>query len=400
MTSSLSRIYGLLPQEEMLEQTIEKKSLTIGIPKELKEDENRIVLTPKAVEQLTINGNCVIFEKGAGKRSNYSDEEYQKSGAIITNNVADVFNSDIILKITPPTKHEISFLNKNQLVFSHIDIAKQTASQINSLLNNKCNLIALEFMKNENNRFPIVDLLSEINGSNSILIASEYLSNNNGGKGIILGGITGITPTEVMVLGAGITGEFAARTALGLGANVRIFDNDIDRLRDLRRALGQELTTSVFHQKVIEEKIQYADVVIGAFSTFSQENDCMVPEEFVKKMKPGTVIVDLNILQGGCFETSCETSFAKPTFTKHGVIHYCVPNLASRVSRTACIAYSNVMVPLLLKMSQLGGIKQLLQEDIGVRRGVCVYKGILTNKCVGNFLNLNSRDIDLLMAAF
>ncbi len=235
MTSGISRIYGLVPQEETLEIEIKKKSLIIGIPKELKEDEDRIILTPKAVSELIKYENSIIFEKGAGNRSNYTDEEYQKAGAIITDNVSDIYNCDIILKLSPPTKKEISYLTNDQLVFSHIDIANQTASQINSLMMNKCNLIALEHIKNEYNNYPIIDLISEINGSISILIASEYLSNSYGGKGIILGGITGITPTEVIVIGAGISGEHAERTTHGKGANVRIYDNDKKRLRDIRR---------------------------------------------------------------------------------------------------------------------------------------------------------------------
>jgi len=242
--------------------------------------------------------------------------------------------------------------------------------------------------------------MSTIAGSTSVLVAAEYLSNVNKGKGVMLGGISGITPTEVVILGAGTAAEFAARAALGLGATVKIFDNSIKRLMELQNILGQRLYTSIFHPQVLERVLKTADVVIGTLSPEETDQRYIISEDQVMLMKKGSVIIDLSIDKGGCFETSELRNHNSPSFIKHGVIHYCVPNITSRVARTASIAMSNVFAPMLGAIGETGGIKQQLKDDAGLRHGVYVYNGILTNDYLGRLYNLPARDINLLMAAF
>jgi len=242
--------------------------------------------------------------------------------------------------------------------------------------------------------------MSEIAGTTSVLIAAEYLSNVHNGKGVLLGGVTGITPTEVIILGAGTAAEYAARAAIGLGAFIKVFDHSISKLKRLQLALSQTLFTSVFHKRVVEKHLKSADVVIGAMHLGDNGPQFLVTEEMVQKMKRGSVIIDLSIDQGGCIETSECRNYSDPSYIKHGVIHYCVPNIASRVARTASIALSNVFNPLLFSIADAGGVQKLLKEDLGFRHGVYIYNGILTNSSIGNYFGIPSKDIDLLMAAF
>lgn len=390
-----------MPQEEMLERKKQSKQLVIGIPRELSENESRVGLTPEAVEILVNNGHQVLIETSAGTGANYKDSVYSESGGFIIDAHVDVLsNSDIILKISPPTLSEIGHLKQNQIIISALHFPSQSADYFRNLMNKKTTALAFEYIKNKENYYPVVRSMSEIAGSTSILIAAEYLSNQNKGKGVMLGGISGITPTEVVILGAGTVAESAARAAIGLGAFVKVFDNSVDRLRRIQNNLGQQLFTSIFHPRVILKALKSADVVIGAIHPGHKSSEFYVPEKMVMQMKPGSVIVDVSIDQGSCIETSEVRNQKNPVFIKHGVIHYCVPNIPSRVSRTASIALSNVFSPLLLKISESGSLRNLLIEDIGIRKGVYMYNGLLTNPVVGRHFELPSKDIDLLMAAF
>ena len=234
----------------------------------------------------------------------------------------------------------------------------------------------------------------------SILIASEYLSNVHKGKGVMLGGITGITPAEVVILGAGTAAEYAARAAIGLGAEVKIFDNSIYKLRRVQNFVGQRLHTSIFHPRVLQKTLKSADVVIGAVHLIGKGPRFYITEDMVKGMKKGSVIVDISIDQGGCVETSESRSHHDPVYTKHGVVHYCVSNIPSRVARTASIALSNVFAPILMSIGDSGGIQTHLKDNQGLRRGIYIYNGILTNSYIGNHFGILSKDIDLLLAAF
>lgn len=391
---------SLMPQEEMLEVSKSKKQLTIGIPKESRKFESRVALTPEAVDQLVSSGHEIKIESGAGLPANYVNTDYSELGGFIVDNKEEVYQSDIILKIAPLLLQEIDMLSERQVVISSLHLNSQTKQFIEKLIRKKATAIAFENIKDEHNLYPVVRSMSTIAGNTSILIAAEYLSNFRGGKGVMLGGVPGITPAEVVIIGAGTAAESAVRAAMGLGAQVKVFDNSVHRLSRLQNNIGQRIYTSVFHRQVMERTLRSADVLIGAMQMIEQAPRYIITEDMVRNMKKGAVIVDISIDQGGCIETSECRNQADPVYTKHGVIHYCVPNLPSRVARTASIAISNVFAPLLMRMGESGGLKQFLKDDIGVRNGVYIFNGILTNDFIGRHFNIPSRDIDLLMAAF
>lgn len=391
---------GLMPQEEMLEVSRQSKKLVIGIPKDTDETESRIPLTPEAVELIVNWGHEIIIETGAGKLANYSDHSYSERGATIVNTSREVFQAQIILKVSPLLPSEIKMLTENQVVISSLHLTPEAGQHIKELMKKKATAIAFESIRDDDGAYPVVRAMSSIAGSTSILVAAEYLSNVNDGKGVMLGGVSGITPTEVVILGAGTAGEFAARAALGLGASVKIFDDSIKRLMELQDILGQRLYTSIFHKQVLERVLKTADVVIGAIIPEETKGILKITEDQVRLMKKGSVIVDLSIDKGGCFETSEVKRHTNPAYVKHGVIHYCVPNITARVARTSSIALSNVFTPLVAEIASSGGIKQHLKENQGLRNGVYIYNGILTNSYLGGLYNIPSRDINLLMAAF
>jgi len=242
--------------------------------------------------------------------------------------------------------------------------------------------------------------MSEIAGSTAILIAAEYLSNVNEGRGMMLGGVSGIPPTEVVIIGAGTVGESAARAALGLGANVKIFDNHIYKLSRLQNDIGRRVFTSIIQPKILSKALMRADVVIGAIRSKSGKTPCFVTEKMVSDMQEGSVVIDVCIDQGGCFETSRVTSHADPVFAKYGVTHYCVPNIASRVAQTASQALSNIFAPMLLNVGESGGMKNMIRNNPGLRHGIYLYNGMLTNKFLGETYKIPYKDIELLMAAF
>lgn len=393
-------VKGLMPQEEMLEIRKQTQKLVIGIPKESNETESRMPLTPEAVELLVEQGHEIIIEEDAGKLTNYSNTDYSEKGAQIVKTKQEVFKCEIILTVSPLLKEEIDMLSDNQVVFSSLHLTPNGGQLIKNLMQKRTTAIAFEGIRDTDGAYPLVRAMSSIAGSTSILVAAEYLSNVNKGKGVMLGGVSGITPTEVVILGAGTAGEFAARAALGLGANVKLFDDSIKRLMEVQNILGQRLYTSIFHKQVLERVLKTADVVIGTVQLEENKGKFMITEDQVKLMKKGSVIVDLSIDRGGCFETSEVRNHKDPAYVKHGVVHYCVPNITARVARTSSIAISNVFTPLLIEIADSGGIKQHLKDDAGLRHGIYIYNGILTNSYLGSLYNIPSHDINLLMAAF
>ncbi|MFA9371016.1 MAG: alanine dehydrogenase [Labilibaculum antarcticum] len=387
------------PKEEMLEVERRRKQLAIGIPKEENKGENRICLTPQSVEVLVNNGHDVMIERGAGLASNYTDKEYSDNGALIVNAKTEIYQCDVIMQVSPFSSAEIDMLRGNQILFSALQIKSQCGENIRKLMQKKVTAIALELVKDEHDFFPVVRSMSEIAGISAVMIAGEYLSKSHGGKGVMLGGITGITPTEVIVLGAGTAAEYATRAASGLGAMVKVFDDSIYRLRRLEDHLGHRVFTSIFHPHVLEKALASADVVIGALRYEKNISGFIVTEDMVAKMKPGSIIIDLSIDQGGCFETSMMTTHKDPVFKKFGVLHYCVPNVPSHVARTASLALSNICSPLLLQIGHNGGVHQFIKYDVGLRHGTYIYRGILTNRRLGDSFGILAKDIDLLLAA-
>jgi len=382
---------GLMPQEEKLEVGNKQKNLKIGIPSENHQIESRVPLTPEAVEILVGYGHEVMLEPGAGKAANYLDTDYSERGGFICDKREEVFReSDVILKISPPTADEIGWMKERQVLLSSFQVFTHCEDNyIRSLMRKKVTAIAFEKIQDEHNCYPAVRSMSAIAGTTSMLIAAEYLSNQRGGKGVMLGGVTGITPTEVVILGA-----------KGVGSEVKVFDHSLHRLRRLQAAVGQLIPTSIFHPKVILKALRSADVVIGAIRKEEGQPEFFITEEMVKEMKKGSVIIDISIDRGGSIETSELRTQVDPVFVKHGVIHYCVPNIPSRVARTASIAISNVFAPLILGLGAIGTTGRHLKENVGLRKGVYIYNGILTNAAIGQKLGISSKDIDLLMAAF
>ena len=396
-SKNIATFASLMPQEEMLEVKKNFQSLYIGIPKEISYQENRVSVSPDAVALLVSNGHKIVIEKGAGVNANFSDEDYSDSGATIAYNIKDVYKAHIILKIEPPTNAEIKMMHKGQTLISALQLTTINEKYINLLLKSEITALAYEYIKDENGILSLIRSISEIAGNTAILIAAEYLSNVNSGKGLMLGGVSGISPTEVVVLGAGTVGEFACRTALGLGASVRVFDSSITKLRRLQEIISQRVSTSILQPKALQKALMRADVVIGALRADEGRTPCVVSEEMVKKMKSGAVIVDVSIDQGGCFESSVVTDHKKPTFRKFDVVHYCVPNILSRVSRTATFAISNILAPTLLNIGIAGGVEDFLKMDDGLRSGVYVFRGMLTNAVLGRMFDLPYKNLNLIM---
>ena len=396
---SLALQASLSPKEEMLETTNKHKKLYIGIPKETELFEQRVALVPESVGFLVANGHRVVVESGAGEQANFSDSDYSESGAEISYETKEVFQSDILLKVSPPDNKEISFMKYKQILFSALQITVQPKNALEKLMAKKITAIAWDYIEDENGSFPIIRSMGEIAGTTSFLIAAELMSNANNGKGIMLGSVAGISPPELVIIGAGTVGQFVASAALAMGVSVKVFDNSLYKLRRLQNEIGHKVFTSVLQPKVLEKALKRCDVAIGAISAHQGRTPCVVSEDMVKKMKSGSVIVDVSIDKGGCFETSKITTHQNPTFLKHDVIHYCVPNIGSRVSRTASYSLSNIFSPLLKEISDSGGCEKLIQNAKGFRHGVYIYNGTLTSSILGEAFDLPYKDLDLLISA-
>lgn len=386
----------LMPQEEKLEVAKHKSALFIGIPKETSYQEKRICLTPDAVNSLTLQGHRVMIESGAGESSSYSDKEYSDAGGEITKDTAKVFSCPMILKVEPPTLAEIEMLNNKAIILSAIQLKTRQKDYFEALSRKKITALAFEYIKDEDGSYPAVKSLSEIAGTASILIAADLMITTEFGKGLLFGNITGVPPTEVVILGAGTVGEFAAKTAIGLGANVKVFDNSITKLRRLQNNLNQRIFTSTIQPKTLLKALRRCDVAIGAMRG-KERCPIVVTETMVEHMKKGAVIVDVSIDTGGCFETSEITSHEKPTFIKNNVLHYCVPNIPSRYSKTASLSISNIITPYLLQIAEDGGIESAIRCNKGLKNGVYLYHGILTNKAIGDWFDIQDNDINLIV---
>ena len=391
---------AFMPKEEQLETAVRHRKISIGIPSDKKNDEKRVALTPESVNLLVENDNEVIVQKGAGAGANYSDKDYSENGAVITESTARVFSADAVIKVAPFTSQEVEYLKGNQIVMSFLNVLKLSEETLGKLIRKKVTAIALEKMRDINGVMPVMESMSEISGVTSILIASDYLSNHHGGKGVLLGGITGVTPTEVVIIGANTAGEYAARAALGLGSVVKIFDPSLHNLRRFQNLINQRLQTSVFHPQVLKKALKSADVLIGAIELEDLRPWYYITEDMIKSMKKGAVVIDLSIDRGGCIETTECRPLRDPVYEKHGVIHFSAWNLPSRVARTASIALSNIFNPLFQNIAEAGGIIQLLKNDRGLRNGVYVFNGILTNETLGQKFGIISKDLDLLISAF
>lgn len=394
----ISPSFSYVPLEETLEIQPKKKQLFIGIPKETSFQENRIALTPEAVSVLVNNGHEVAVEHNAGEGSFYFDSDYSEAGARIVYEKAELYKAATIIKSAPIAAEEVALLQPNQVVISPIHMPVLKAEMLEQLIHKKIIAIAFDSIKDDSGTYPIVRSMSEIAGNSAILTAAKYLNNVHNGKGILLGGISGVPPANVLIIGAGVVGEFAARAALGLGASVKIFDNSIYRMMRLQNNISRRCFTSVLEPVTLAEELASADVAVGALKPVNGITPVVVTDAMVSNMKAGSVIIDVSIDRGGCFETSKVTTHEHPIFKKYDVIHYCVPNIASGVSRTASRAISNVLMPIIQQSADMGGIEGLIMAKGGIRNGVYLYKGCITNAPIAKRFNLKYTDLDLLLA--
>ena len=386
----------LLPQEEKLEIVKQKGELYIGLPKETHFQEKRICLTPDAIAAIVANDHRVLIEKGAGEKAGFSDSDYSEAGAELTDDKNKVFGCPIILKVEPPSLDEIELINPKTILITALQLKTRDKVYFEALAKKKLTALAFEFIKDEAHSYPAVKALSEIAGTASVLIASELMANNELSNGMLFGNISGVPPAEVVVIGAGTVGEYATRSALGLGASVKVFDTSITRLRNLQVKVGRPLYTSTLQPKYLMKALRRCDVAIGALKGTNRA-PIVVTEDMVEKMKNGAVIIDVSIDMGGCFETTEITSHDQPTKIKHGVIHYGVPNIPARYPKTASISISNIFTPYLLNMAESGGLENAIRFDSGLKNGLYFYRGILTNKAVADWFGLPYSDLNILL---
>lgn len=389
-----------ITQPETLEIKKQKKQLTIGVPKEIAFQETRIGLVPEAVETLVNQGHTVYVETNAGKSAHFSDLDYSESGAQIVSSSSEVYNCDIIIKVAPLILSEIEKIKSQAIIFSALNLPGQNDLYFKNLIQKKITAISYEHIKDKTNSYPVIKSLSEIVGNTAIFIAAEFLSSSDYGKSKSLGGYSGIAPAEIVIIGAGTVAEFASRAACGMGASVKVFDNSVYKLRDIQNRINSRIFTSIIQKKTLANALKNADVVIGALHTHNGDSPMVITEDMVRNMQQGSVIIDVSIVNGGCCETSHVTNHTHPVFKKHGVTHYCVPNILSKVPQSASIALSNYFAPVLLSMAEEGGINNLLKIDPGLRNGTYVYNGILTNKYISNLFCLPFQDIELLMLPY
>ena len=388
---------------ETLEETLDIKpkgaQIMIGIPRETAFQENRVALTPDAVGVLVSNGHHVVLEHNAGDAAHFRDKDYSEAGARIVYDKAEVYRAPILVKSAPVVEEDLPHLQLNQVIISPIHLSVLKAALLQKMMEKKITAISFENLKDDSDSYPIVRSMSEIAGSAVMLIAAQYLSSANHGKGVLLGGISGIPPTKVIILGAGIVGESAARAALALGASVKVFDSSIYRLKRMQNNIGQRLWTSVIEPRILAKQLKTCEVAVGALYTPGARTPVVVTEEMVSNMRTGSIIIDVSIDRGGCFETSEITTHESPIFLKYGVIHYCVPNIPSGFARTASQAISNVLMPLLLEAGDEGGFDNLLWHKVHLRSGIYLFKGALTNFHLSQRFDLKYTDLNLLIAS-
>jgi alanine dehydrogenase len=395
----ISPSIGYEPLEETLDIMPKGAQLQIGLPKELMFQENRVALTPEAVKVLTANGHRVVVESKCGEGANFTDRDFSEAGAKIVYSTKEVFECSTIVKSAPVCEDETDLLKPEQFIISPIQLSSMKREVLEKMMEKRITALSFENLKDDSGHNPIVRSMSEIAGSAVMLIAGQYLSSANKGKGVLVGGIAGIPPTKVIIIGAGTVGEQAARTALAMGAQVKVFDNSIYRLKRLQNNIGTRIWTSVIEPAILAKQLKTCEVAVGALAAVGGRTPLVVTEEMVSRMRPGSVIVDVSIDHGGCFETSRLTSQDKPVFVKYDVIHYCVPNIASGFARTASQAISNVLMPLLLDMSEDGGFENMVWYKINIRSGIYLFKGALTNFALSQRFDLKFTDLNLLIAS-
>ncbi|MEM1125295.1 MAG: alanine dehydrogenase [Bacteroidota bacterium] len=391
---------GLMTMEKPALLREQHQALRIGVPRELVNEERRVSLTPSGVATLVADGHEVCVLAGAGTSAHFSDVEYTEAGADVVDDPAELYaKSNLVVKVGPPAHEELQYLQEKQILISALNLGGTTPDFLSRLMKLGITAIGFEFIRDPDGTFPIVRMMHEIMGSMAIQVAARYLESDGGGKGIMLGGISGVPPASVVIIGAGVVGEWAARTALGYGAHVIVLDTDLSALRALEHYLDRRITTAMATDAYTRSAVASADVVVGAMISAGQRSPVLVTEDMVASMRPGSVIVDVVIDQGGCIETSRATSHSEPTFVLHDVVHHCVPNMPSNAARTATYALTNVLVPYLLQIGDAGSINEALWGNAGLRNGTYVYRKHLTKKSLATMFGMPYRDVELLIAS-
>lgn len=383
-------------QVERLATSTKSNKLIIGVPMEAG-DESRVPLVPNSIRSLVGFGHEVIIEADAGSKSSYTNHNYTEAGATISHSKEEVFKSDIIVKISPITVEELHMMHKDKILIAPMRLPTLTEEKLALIRDKRITALAMEHIQAEDGTYPIVRIMSEIAGISAMHTAADLLSNQNNGRGVLLGGISGVPPAKVVILGAGVVGEFATKAALSIGAAVRVFDNDITKIMRLQAAVGRPLHTSSINPVYLAYQLVSADVVIGAYHSKTGRSPILVTEDMVSNMKEGSVIIDISIDQGGCVETSELTTHSEPTVTKYGVIHYGVPNIASKVSRTASVAVSNILTPILVSTGSNQNIESVLRTHKGLRNGCFAYRGCITNEYLCQRFGMKYTDLNLLL---
>lgn len=389
-------------REFLLKVNKTHSALTIGIPKENIRFEKRLTLTPEAVSLLVDEGHKVILESGAGLSINYSDSYYSESGAHIVDTKAEVFEASLILKMSPPTLQEVGLMRPRATVFSFLQQPMLSSTVLEAMSAKRINALAYDLMYDDTGSSPFATAISEIEGASAVTLAAELMSNANGGKGILMGGVAGVSPTEVVIIGADVAGTIAARAALGLGAMVKVFDNDVNKLRQMQHRLGRSVFTSTLQPNVLKNTFRSADVLIGAMEYINKPHRDRISADLIRELKQGAIVIDLRLAQGGCFETTMEACIpgAPTLYQVHGVLHFCEMSISSRVARTASIALSNIFSSLFMRMANGGGIIGLAQSDRGYSSGFYMFSGKMVNAYVANLFNLSVNDIGLFLPGY
>ena len=401
----LSAEAALLPLEQRKAVGERQQRLRVGVPSEAPNGERRVALAPYAAALLIANGHEVRIEAGAGEAAQFADVEYAEAGCEVAESAGEVYpESDLVAKVFPPRPDELAMLRERQVLISALHLGGLQPDTLKGLMDLRVTGIGFEFIADADGTLPIVRMMHEISGSVAVQTAARLLESDaapggQGGRGVMLGGISGVPPATVVILGAGVIGEWAARTALGFGAHTIVLDTDLPALRAIEHVLDRRVTTAMANPTYVESAVKNADVVIGAAMSSGQRSPVVVTEEMVAGMRQGSVVVDLVIDQGGCIGTSRPTTPDEPTFVAHGVVHHCLPNLPSCVARTSTYALSNALVPFLLEIGEAGSINDALWSNVSLRTGTYVYRRHLTKKSLATMFGMPHRDIELLIAS-
>ena len=389
---------SLATQEQLMEKGKGLQRFTIGVLKEDKEKETRAALTPQGVSMLVESGHEVFLQEGLGNESNFTDLDYTEHGGMICSR-EEALQQDVILKITPPELRDIEGMKKRVLLFSFMQFHEMCKATLEAMHFKSITAVAMDWIEGVPDECPIANSMKEIEGNAAIVFAAN-MSCYPKGKGAMLGSVAGVSPSEVVIMGAGVAGQTAAKTAIGMGATVKFFDSSLGSLQKMRNGFGNHIFTSILHPNALAKSLKSAEVVIGALGEDENILPFVISEDLVRTMKKGAIIIDLNIDKGGSFETSRETTIKKPTYKDKGVSYCCLPALATMYPRTASIALSNIIAPLLLNMNTYENRGQYICSEQGFQQGIYMYNGVLSNFAMGRRYGMSAKDLQLLLTVF